>query len=124
MSDVIASYSAALAVWAWGATIFGLWRLWQMSGEGVELRRVVLLIGAVLVAAGLGAHQAMAWVAWERGGWTSTFAGTPLTLLYRSLWAVGLLAMAGATSWPRCGHRGWLALLAIGAAAWAVAWVV
>ena len=111
--------SAALAVAGWGATAFGIWRLNEVWRDKNQ-RRTLLLLGAVLVAAGIGAHQTMAWWAHETGSWDFPIAKHA----YRAMWAAGLLLLAGAASWPRCGHKGWLALAALGAAAWLGAWAV
>jgi hypothetical protein len=122
MNDVLASWSAALAVWGGGAALICLYRAWSMWGA-LDCRRIVLLVGAFGVCAGIGIHQGFAWWSWELGRWPWTTAGAP-TIVYRVSLSCGLLAMAGAISWERCRHRGWLALLAVGAAMWAVAWAI
>ena len=35
-----------------------------------------------------------------------------------------LLALAGAASWPKCGHRGWATLLALGSRLWLTVWEI
>lgn len=122
MSEFITSFSAALAVWGLGTAGFGAWRLSSVWGQ--DARRTILLAGAVLVALGLGTHQAMAWWAHETGVWRGAPASPIIATAYRLAWAAGLLALAGAASWPRCGHRGWLGLLALGGLAWLVAWAI
>lgn len=123
IGDILASFSAFLAVVGIGAAAFGAFRLYTI-GSQTDVRHNIMLIGAILVAAGIGHHQVMAWWAWETGTWSSAPFSLMATFLYRLDWAFGLLALAGAASWPRCGHRGWLALLAIGGAAWMVAWAI
>jgi len=68
------------------------------------------------------AHHFLAWWAWETGAWAGSTATPIMSITIRAALHVGLLTIAGATSWLRCGHKGWLALLALGAAAWALAW--
>jgi hypothetical protein len=122
MSDVLAALSAALMVWGIGAASFGLWRLYEARNG--DPRRNILLAGAVLIAIGLAMHQGMAWHAWEMGTWRGSSMPPVLTIGYRLAWGAGLLALAGAASWPRCGHRGWQALLVLGVGAWLVAWAI
>jgi len=122
VSALLAALSAALMVWGAGAAAFGLWRLYETWGH--DARRNVLLAGAILIAAGLALHQGMAWYAWEVGAWRGNAMHPALTVGYRLAWGAGLLALAGAASWPRCGHRGWQMLLALGVAAWLAAWAI
>lgn len=119
MNDVLASWSAALSAWGAGAALLCLYRLWDAWGD-LDRRRAILLFGAAAVAAGIGIHQGFAWWSWEMGRWPWATAGG-MAIVYRVSLSCGLLAMAGAISWERCGHRGWLGLLAVGAVMWAMA---
>lgn len=120
MIDVLVSWSAALAVWGLGAAGLCIWRLIYIRNE-IEIRRALLLGSAASLSLGIGYQQAIAWWAWETGAWGVTVIAPASGLFYRIALTVGLFGLAGATSWPRCGHRGWSALAAVGVAVWLIA---
>lgn len=120
---MIEGSSAALAIWGLATAFTVLWRLWTVR-RMIGRRQAVLLIGAASVAAGLGVHQSYVWYAWEMNLWGGAVQIVPVAVVYRALWGAGLLLLAGSTTWEKCGHRGWLSLVALGSGAWLVAWAV
>lgn len=115
MKDVLAALSAALAAIGWGATGFCLLRLWGARHD--VMRHDLLLLGALALSVGVAIQATVALTALEWSLWALGQTHPAPALAYRLCKVGGLLTIAGAVSFPRCGHRGWLALAACGAGA-------
>lgn len=115
IGHALAALSAALAVIGWGAAFFCAFRLGATWGQ--DSRRNLIMVGVVAIASGLATQATLATVAWETGMWTVPTTYPVAALGYRVLWLAGLLTVAGAASYPHCGHRGWKVLAAGGAVA-------
>ena len=114
-SHVLAAWSAALVAWSFGGLLFGLWRVCETWGENV--RRTFLLMGGMGVSYSFGCHQAMTLWAYETAQYGTLIVDPWIiaqAINYRLGSSFGLLAFAGAATHPRCGHKGWLALTALG----------
>lgn len=122
MSDALAALSAALAAIGWGATGFCLLRLWGARHDAV--RHDLLLLGALALSVGVAIQATVALTALEWSLWALGRTHPAPALAYRLCKIAGLLTIAGAVSFPRCGHKGWLSLAAMGAVAAGVSWVV
>lgn len=109
-SDVIAGWSAGLAALFVSSAIACVATAADMRRQDAELRRIIFMFSTAGFMASLFWWQSIAAANWVSGSWTG-----PMMTGYgwRLAATVFLLSMIGSTSFPRCGHRGWLWSLAV-----------
>lgn len=112
ISDLMAAWSAALAVWLAGAfclSVLRLFDVWESNGIRVKL----LLIGTIFLCSALAYGNAVQLWAWSKD--ILSWSDLALHFAIRKTGVtIGVFILAGAASYPRCKHRGWITLLIIG----------
>lgn len=109
-SSWLAAWAAALSVLAAGGFALGAIRVADLWRIGASRMRLVLMVGFSLTALSVAQDEAEATFRMLKGQW----GGAAMSESKRLAMTLGMLCLAGGASWDRCGHKGWLALLAMG----------
>lgn len=110
-SDVIAGWSAGLAMLFVCGAVLTAWTAQDMLRDDmISLRRTVFVACVATFLTSLAWWQADASYRWILGEWhMNTLSGTSFG--WRALATLSLFGLIGTTSFPRCGHRGWIVSL-------------
>lgn len=121
MNEILAPMAAFLAALGAIATVVcsrAAWRGWQNDTPGAQ----VGLIAIAAVSLAICLQQLRSAAAFETGAWSGVELWPVVGIVYRVLFAGGMLAFGWVATRRQCGHRGWLAMAGAGMVAWLASW--
>lgn len=126
MIEIVTNMSAALALLGLVSALACVWRAWAIWNQPhpEQSGRRIAFVCAALLSGGIGWSQAYAWAALETGLWTAPISLPWGAIPYRLLWMSGLVGFGGRALWFKCGHKGWMGMIAVAAAGWMIGWAV